>query len=78
MASGNAVCGSSAIGATAPVIRQMMWRNQLQLLVRINRYHLNDDFAILQNLLYENETMLSSALIGGILQSVGKSSEVPQ
>jgi len=73
MASGNAVCGSSAIGATAPVIKA----NDVEKSITITLVNLTGTILMMilpffTNLLYENETMLSSALIGGTLQSVGQ------
>ncbi len=73
MASGNAVCGSSAIGATAPVIKA----NDIDKSITITLVNLTGTILMMvlpffTNLLYENETMKSSAFIGGILQSVGQ------
>ena len=73
MASGNAVCGSSAIGATAPVIKANDVEKSITItLVNLTGTILMMILPFLTNLLYENETMLSSALIGGTLQSVGQ------
>ena len=73
MASGNAVCGSSAIGATAPVIKA----NDVDKSIAITLVNLTGTVLMLllpflTNFLYGNETMQSSAFIGGILQSVGQ------
>ncbi|MDE5978213.1 MAG: YeiH family protein [Turicibacter sp.] len=73
MASGNAVCGSSAIGATAPVVKA----NDVDKSITITLVNLTGTILMmilpsLTNLLYHNETMKSSAVIGGILQSVGQ------
>lgn len=73
MASGNAVCGSSAIGATAPVIKA----NDVDRSITITLVNLTGTILmlllpLLTSFLYGNETIKSSALIGGTLQSVGQ------
>lgn len=73
MASGNAVCGSSAIGATAPVIKA----NDVDKSITITLVNLTGTILMLllpflTSFLYANETIKSSALIGGTLQSVGQ------
>lgn len=73
MASGNAVCGSSAIGATAPVIKA----NDIDKSIAITLVNLTGTILMmllpfLTSILYGNETLKSSALIGGTLQSVGQ------
>lgn len=73
MASGNAVCGSSAIGATSPVIKA----NDNDKGISITIVNLTGTllmFALLPiaNLLYNFNTLETSALLGGILQSVGQ------
>lgn len=73
MASGNAVCGSSAIGATAPVIKA----NDVDKSITITLVNLTGTILMmllpfLTSFLYEDETIKSSALIGGTLQSVGQ------
>ena len=73
MASGNAVCGSSAIGATAPVIKANDVDKSISItLVNLTGTVLMLILPFLTNFLYGNETMQSSALIGGVLQSVGQ------
>lgn len=73
MASGNAVCGSSAIGATAPVIKANDTDKSITItLVNLTGTVLMLILPFLTNLLYGNEIMQSSAFIGGILQSVGQ------
>jgi uncharacterized integral membrane protein (TIGR00698 family) len=73
MASGNAVCGSSAIAATAPVIEAD--DNEKGIVITI----INVTGTILMLLLpfiakavFLTETVKTSALIGGILQSIGQ------
>ncbi|MGL5639886.1 MAG: YeiH family protein [Cetobacterium sp.] len=73
MASGNAVCGSSAIGATSPVIKA----NDNDKGISITIVNLTGTllmFALLPvaNYLYSYDTLQTSALLGGILQSVGQ------
>lgn len=73
MASGNAVCGSSAIGAIAPVIKANNMDKSITItLVNLTGTILMMVLPFFTNVLYGNETMTSSALIGGILQSVGQ------
>ena len=73
MASGNAVCGSSAIGATAPVIKANEVDKSITItLVNLTGTVLMMVLPFLTNLLYQDETIQSSALIGGTLQSVGQ------
>lgn len=73
MASGNAVCGSSAIGATSPVIKA----NDNDKGISITIVNLTGTllmFALLPvaNYFYNYNTLETSALLGGILQSVGQ------
>lgn len=73
MASGNAVCGSSAIGATAPVIKANDVDKSITItLVNLTGTILMMLLPLLTSFLYGNETIKSSALIGGTLQSVGQ------
>ena len=73
MASGNAVCGSSAIGATAPVIRASDTDKVISItIVNLIGTILMILLPLLTSYLYNNETLHTSALIGGTLQSVGQ------
>ncbi|MTL24437.1 putative sulfate exporter family transporter, partial [Turicibacter sanguinis] len=73
MAAGNAVCGSSAIGATAPVIKANDVDKSITItLVNLTGTILMMILPFLTSILYGNETIKSSALIGGTLQSVGQ------
>lgn len=73
MASGNAVCGSSAIGATAPVIKANEVDKSITItLVNLTGTLLMMGLPLLTKILYQNEIMKASALIGGTLQSVGQ------
>ncbi|UUV18444.1 YeiH family protein [Fusobacteria bacterium ZRK30] len=73
MGSGNAVCGSSAIGAVSPVVKPE--QNDLGISITI----VNLVGTVLMFLLpftsrviFHGDTVMTSALIGGILQSVGQ------
>ncbi len=73
MASGNAVCGSSAIGATAPVINAKDSDKVISItIVNIVGTILMILLPTITLLLYNNEVLQTSALMGGILQSVGQ------
>lgn len=73
MSSGNAVCGSSAIGATAPVIEA----NESDKVIAITIVNLIGTILmillpLITSVLYNNSVVESSAMIGGVLQSVGQ------
>ncbi len=73
MASGNAVCGSSAIAATAPVIGADENEKGIAItIVNVTGTVLMLALPFLASLIYASETIKTSALIGGILQSVGQ------
>jgi len=73
MASGNAVCGSSAIGATAPAIHASQEEKGLAVtLVNMMGTVLMFVLPLIASLLYHSETLPTSALIGSTLQSVGQ------
>lgn len=73
MASGNAVCGSSAIGATAPAIQASPEEKGLAItLVNMMGTVLMFILPMIASILYHSETMPTSALLGGTLQSVGQ------
>jgi uncharacterized integral membrane protein (TIGR00698 family) len=73
MASGNAVCGSSAIGATAPAIQATQEEKGLAVtLVNMMGTVLMFVLPIIASILYHLETVPTSALIGSTLQSVGQ------
>ncbi|MBP0724992.1 putative sulfate exporter family transporter [Bacillus sp. RG28] len=73
MASGNAVCGSSAIAATAPAIGASEEEKGLAItMVNITGTVLMLLLPFIAGLLYHHETNHTSALIGGVLQSVGQ------
>lgn len=73
MASGNAVCGSSAIAATAPVIEASDEDKGLVItIVNLMGTVLMLVLPIISWYLYSHQSLESGALIGGTLQSVGQ------
>ena len=73
MASGNAVCGSSAIAATAPVIDADDKEKGIAItIVNITGIVLMFILPIIARVLFKSDTMQTGALIGGTLQSVGQ------
>ena len=73
MASGNAVCGSSAIGATAPVIDADDKEKGIAItIVNVTGVVLMLLLPVLAGILYNHELIKTSAIIGGTLQSVGQ------
>ena len=73
MASGNAVCGSSAIAATAPVIDADDKDKGIAItIVNVTGIFLMFLLPVICQWLYNLETVKTSAMIGGILQSVGQ------
>ncbi|MBE6072790.1 MAG: putative sulfate exporter family transporter [Clostridium butyricum] len=73
MASGNSVCGSSAIAATAPVIDADDKEKGIVItIVNVTGIFLMFLLPIIAQFLYKHSLMQTSALIGGTLQSVGQ------
>lgn len=73
MASGNAVCGSSAIAATAPVIEADDKEKGIAItIVNVTGVVLMIVLPLLTSFLYDHELVKTSAMIGGTLQSVGQ------
>jgi UPF0324 membrane protein CPE0129 len=73
MASGNAVCGSSAIGATAPVIKAKDSDKVISItIVNVVGTILMILLPTITLVLYNHETLQTSAMMGGVLQSVGQ------
>ncbi|GAX48023.1 YeiH family protein [Pseudolactococcus reticulitermitis] len=73
MAGGNAVCGSSAIGAIAPSIgANDEEKGQVITLVNLMGTVMMLTLPFLGTLLYGNQLLARSALLGGTLQSVGQ------
>lgn len=73
MASGNAVCGSSAIAATAPVIGADDTEKGIAItIVNVTGTVLMLLLPFIAKIVFNTETIKTSALIGGVLQSVGQ------
>lgn len=73
MASGNAVCGSSAVASTAPVINAHSKDKGIAItMVNVTGTVLMLLLPLITVALFSNETFKTSAFIGGILQSVGQ------
>ena len=73
MATGNAVCGSSAIAATSPVIDASDDDKGISItVVNITGIFLMFLLPIMCGYLYNHEVVKTSAMIGGTLQSVGQ------
>lgn len=73
MASGNTVCGSSAVASTAPVINAHSRDKGIAItLVNVTGTVLMILLPLLTSLIYNNELNQTSAFLGGILQSVGQ------
>lgn len=73
MASGNAVCGSSAIAATAPAINAGEQDKLLSItIVNLVGSILMVILPTVAALMFASETVQTSALIGGVLQSIGQ------
>lgn len=73
MASGNAVCGSSAIAATAPVIDADDKDKGIAItIVNVTGIFLMFILPVLTQKIYNHDLTQTSAMIGGTLQSVGQ------
>lgn len=73
MCSGNAVCGSSAIAATAPAIYASDKDKAISVtIVNLTGTILMFVLPIITAFLYNNSLIHTSAMLGGILQSVGQ------
>lgn len=73
MASGNAVCGSSAIASTAPAINASDNDKALTItIVNVTGTVLMLLLPLIAKFLFFSDTLKTSALIGGVLQSVGQ------
>lgn len=73
MCSGNAVCGSSAIAATAPCIYASDKDKAISVtVVNLTGTILMFVLPVLTSILYSHDTIQTSAMMGGILQSVGQ------
>ena len=73
MSAGNAVCGSSAIGSVAPVVKAKDSDKVIAItIVNVTGTILMILLPVITAILYNNDVLQSSALMGGILQSVGQ------
>lgn len=73
MASGNAVCGSSAIASTAPAIKAKEGDVAVSIvIVNLLGTILMVVLPVIAEVIFHNNVLESSALIGGTLQSVGQ------
>lgn len=73
MSAGNAVCGSSAVGTVSPIIEADDTDKGISItIVNLTGTILMVLLPILTGLLYHHETVQTSAMIGGVLQSVGQ------
>lgn len=73
MAGGNAVCGTSAIASIAPVINAKEYeKGQIITIVNLLGTVMMFVLPIVASLLYKENIVAKSALIGGTLQSVGQ------
>lgn len=73
MASGNAVCGSSAIAATASVIDAEEDDKGISIaIVNFTGVILMLLLPVISDIIYNHETLKTSAMIGGTIQSIGQ------
>ncbi|ALV22565.1 MULTISPECIES: YeiH family protein [Carnobacterium] len=73
MGAGNAVCGSSAIGTVSPVIKANDKDKGMSITaVNIVGTFLMILLPLISSVLYHNEAVQTSALIGGTVQSIGQ------
>ena len=73
MGAGNAVCGSSAIGTVAPIVKADDKEKGISItIVNVTGTFLMVLLPLLSALLYKSETIHTSALIGGTVQSIGQ------
>ncbi|WP_037029037.1 YeiH family protein [Psychrilyobacter atlanticus] len=73
MGSGNAVCGSSAIGAVSPVVKPEKSDLGISItIVNLVGTVLMFLLPFISRVIFHGDTVMTSALIGGILQSVGQ------
>ena len=73
MGAGNAVCGSSAIGTVSPIVQADNKEKGISItIVNLTGTALMILLPVLGAVLYGNDTLRTSALIGGTVQSVGQ------
>ncbi|NCB66303.1 MAG: putative sulfate exporter family transporter [Bacilli bacterium] len=73
MGAGNAVCGSSAIGTVSPIVQADNKEKGISItIVNLTGTALMVLLPVLGSILYGSDTLRTSALIGGTVQSVGQ------
>lgn len=73
MSAGNAVCGSSAIGTVSPILHADSKDKGISItIVNVTGTILMVVLPILTGLIYHHDTLPTSAMIGGTLQSIGQ------
>jgi len=73
MGSGHAVCGSSAIGAVSPVVKPEKSDLGISItIVNLVGTILMFLLPLISKIIFNGDTVMTSALIGGVLQSVGQ------
>ena len=73
MGAGNAVCGSSAIGTVSPIVKADNKDKGISItIVNLTGTALMVLLPVLGAVLYDSDTLRTSALIGGTVQSVGQ------
>lgn len=73
MSAGNAVCGSSAIGTVSPIVGADSKDKGISItIVNVTGTALMVVLPILTGVLYDHQTLPTSAMIGGSLQSIGQ------
>lgn len=73
MSAGNAVCGSSAIGTVSPIVDADSKDKGISItIVNVTGTVLMVALPILAGILYHHDTLRTSGLIGGVLQSIGQ------
>ena len=73
MGAGNAVCGSSAIGTVSPIVQADNKEKGISItIVNLTGTALMILLPVLGSILYGSDTLRTSALIGGTVQSVGQ------
>lgn len=73
MSAGNAVCGSSAIGTVSPILKADSKDKGISItIVNVTGTFLMVLLPVIGGLLYHHETLHTSGLIGGVLQSIGQ------
>ena len=73
MCAGNAVCGSSAIGSVTPIVGADSKDKGLSItIVNVTGTVLMVLLPVLTGLFYQHQTLPTSAMIGGTLQSIGQ------